>query len=59
MQRLRRLGVLKTKIEYTKKGPVPKRATRIWIQVERIVELAEQVQGEVELKEMAQRVNGK
>lgn len=60
VQRLRRIGVLKTRIEYKKvKGKIPEHATRIWIQEKRILELAQQVRSEVELKEMVKRINGK
>lgn len=59
LQKLRRIGVIKTQMVYKRVGKAPQRFTRIAIDERRILELAEQIQGEVELSAMAKRVNGK
>lgn len=57
LQRLRRVGVLKTRIEYKRTDHMGvEHRTRIWVQDARILELAEQVKRERELKELAKKI---
>lgn len=54
LQRLRRIGVLKTRIEYKRTEHMGvEHRTRIWIQEKKILELAEQVKRERELNDLS------
>ena len=57
LQRLRKLGILRTKVEYITENGIPTHKTRIWINNKKILELAQQVKNEQELKNMAKRLD--
>ena len=58
LQRLRRIGVLKTRIEYKRTEHMGvEHRTRIWVQDARIFELAEQVKRERGLGDMAKKLD--